>query len=139
MGQAPDGGLALIALWSEGRREGGNTSPRGDPHAQLCPRTWRPKVPEGHLLRLRLPGRVLRHALVDTLVRLPRVLNHQGPIIQQVQAGVCLHAQLVAAETGAGVLRVSRRRRLRQKAPECVGRLRGWDPVSQELLFPSSP
>lgn len=48
---------------------------------------------------LRLSGHVFRHALVDALVRLLCVLDHQGPIVQQVQAGVRLHAQLIAAET----------------------------------------
>ena len=61
--------------------------------------TWRPEVPEGHLLRLHLPSHVLRHALVDALVRLPRVLDHESPVIQQVQAGIRLHAQLVAITT----------------------------------------
>lgn len=63
------------------------------------PRTWRPKVPEGHLLCLHLPGHVLRHALVNALVRLLRVPDHEGSVVQQVQAGICLHAQLVAVKT----------------------------------------
>lgn len=84
------------------KREGSDGEERDSGRAE-CPRssvlTWRPEVPESHLLRLHLPGHVLRHALVDALVRLSRVLDHEGPVIQQVQAGIRLHAQLIATMT----------------------------------------
>lgn len=108
-GTAPMAGASardrrLVPAAPAGVQEGGvDANPGRDPHVQDHPRTWRPKVPEGHLLRLGLASRVLGHALVHALVRLPRVLDHQRPVVQQVQAGIRFHAQLVAASTRPSV------------------------------------
>lgn len=92
-----------VCLSPPGAKREGSDGEEGDSGRAECPRssvpTWRPEVPEGHLLCLHLPGHILCHALVDALVRLSRVLDHEGPVIQQVQAGICLHAQLIAIMT----------------------------------------
>lgn len=44
---------------------------------------------------LDLPGDVLGHALVDAFVRLLGILDHQGTVLQQVQAVVVFHVDLV--------------------------------------------
>lgn len=44
---------------------------------------------------LDLPGNVLGHALVDAFVRLLGILDHQGTVLQQVQAVVVFHVDLV--------------------------------------------
>lgn len=44
---------------------------------------------------LDLPSDVLGHALVDAFVRLLGILDHQGTVLQQVQAVVIFHVDLV--------------------------------------------
>lgn len=49
------------------------------------------KIPQCDLWGLDLPCHVFGHTLVDSLVRLPSVLNHQRPVFQQVQTTVIAH------------------------------------------------
>lgn len=55
------------------------------------------KVAQGDLGRLDLAGYIFGHALIDALVRLPGVLDHQRAVFQQVQATVVTHVQSIAA------------------------------------------
>lgn len=66
----------------------------------MQPLTGGSKVPQSDLGSLHLPGYIFGHTLVDSLVCLPGVLDHQGPVFQEVQATVISHVQSIAVRGG---------------------------------------
>lgn len=49
------------------------------------------EVSQRDLGRFDLSGHIFGHALVHSLIRLPGVLDHQRPVLQQVQTAVVAH------------------------------------------------